>query len=144
MKKFIQKVTTVSLEGNAIHYGLLVFRILLSLELIVVHGLKKVGLCGCEKEQIPNPLHFPEAFNNLFAIAANLVFPLFVIAGLFTRLTILPVLAVTLTGYFVLHWSDPLIIRDMPYMYSLSFLLLLVSGPGKYSIDNLINKKLLQ
>ena len=126
------------------HLGLLVFRILLSLELIVVHGFKKLGICGCEKEQIPNPLHFPETFNNLFAIGANIVFPLFVIAGLLTRMAILPILAVTLTGYFVLHWTDPLIIRDAPYMYSLSYLLLLVSGPGKYSIDNYIHKKPLQ
>ena len=65
-----------------------------------------------------------------------------VIVGLLTRLAVLPVLAVTLTGYFVVHWNDSLLEKDMPFMYSVVFLLLLLIGPGKYSLDYLINKKL--
>jgi len=140
MKKLIQTITNTSLEGKLIHIALLAFRILLSIELITVHGLKKLGVGVAEAEKVPNPLHLPEAFNSLFADAANLVFPVFVIFGFFTRIAVLPILAVTLTGYFVLHWNDALLIKDTPFMYSLCYLFLLFVGPGKYSVDNYLRK----
>ncbi|ATN05835.1 DoxX family protein [Chryseobacterium indologenes] len=142
MKKFIQTITNTSLEGKLIHIALLIFRIALSLELIFAHGLKKLGIGVAEAEKVPNPLNLPEAFNSLFADAANLFFPVFVIFGLLTRAAVLPILAVTLTGYFVLHWNDALLIKDTPFMYSLCYLFLLFVGPGKYSIDHYIRKKL--
>jgi len=140
MKKLVHIITNTNLEGKLIHTALLGFRILLSVELIVAHGLKKLGVGVSEAEQVPNPLHLPEAFNSLFADAANLVFPVFVIFGLFTRLAVLPILAVTLTGYFILHWNDALPIKDTPFMYSLCYLFLLLVGPGKYSLDNYLRK----
>lgn len=140
MKKLIQTITDTSLEGKLIHIALLAFRILLSIELITAHGLKKLGVGVATAEQIPNPLHLPEAFNSLFADAANLVFPVFVIFGLFTRVAVLPILAVTLTGYFILHWNDALLVKDTPFMYSLCYLFLLFAGPGKYSVDNYLKK----
>jgi putative oxidoreductase len=81
MKKLIQTITNTNPEGTITHVSLLIFRILLSVELIVAHGLKKIGVGVSEAEQVPNPLHLPEAFNSLFADAANLVFPVFVIFG---------------------------------------------------------------
>ncbi|AYZ35064.1 DoxX family protein [Chryseobacterium indologenes] len=142
MKKFIQTITNTNLEGKLIHIALLIFRIALSLELIFAHGLKKLGIGVVEAEKVPNPLNLPEAFNSLFADSANLFFPVFVILGFLTRAAVLPILAVTLTGYFVLHWNDALLIKDTPFMYSLCYLFLLFVGPGKYSIDHYIIKKL--
>lgn len=140
MKKFIQTITNTNTEGILTHVSLLVFRVLLSIELIVAHGLKKIGMGVSEAEQVPNPLHLPEAFNSLFADAANLVFPVFIIFGFLTRIAVLPILAVTLTGYFILHWNDALLVKDTPFMYSLCYLFLLFMGPGKYSIDHYFKK----
>jgi putative oxidoreductase len=108
---------------------------------MVAHGLKKIGVGVAVAEQVPNPLHLPEAFNSMFAFASNLIFPVFVIFGFFTRLAVLPILAVTLTGYFVLHWNDTLIVKDNPFMYSLCYLFILAVGAGKYSLDNFFQKK---
>jgi putative oxidoreductase len=121
--------------------GMLLLRVAATLEIAIVHGFKKIGIGVAQAENIPNPLHFPEIFNNLFAISANIVFPFFVLIGLFTRLATLPVLAVTLTGYFVVHWHDALLEKDTPFIYSLIFLTILIFGPGKYSVDKFIYKK---
>src|ERR1044072_1654737 len=109
---------------------------------MLAHGLKKLGVGVAVAEQVPNPLHLPEMLNEGFAIAGNLVFPVFVILGLFTRLAILPILAITLTGYFVVHWHDSILERDTPFMYSMVYLFILFIGPGKYSIDYRIYKSL--
>ncbi|QNA45899.1 DoxX family protein [Lacibacter sediminis] len=142
MKVIIRRLTTIYPTSNLFHLSMLLLRIAVSIELIVAHGLKKLGIGVAMVEQIPNPLQLPEIFNQGFALASNLIFPVFVILGLFTRVAILPILAVTLTGYFVLHWHDALLVKDVPFMYSVVYLLILALGPGKYSIDYILNKKL--
>ena len=141
MKTLLLKLFNTEINPKIQDLTLLAFRVLLSRELIYAHGLKKLGVGVSEAEVVPNPLNLPEAFNSLFADAANLFFPVFVILGLATRIAILPILAVTLTGYFVLHFHDAPLIKDTPFMYSLSFLVLLFLGPGKYSLDYFIQRK---
>lgn len=141
MKKLMKTLVDTYPGGNLLHLSLLLFRVALSLELMIAHGLKKLGIGVPQAEQVPNPLHLPETFNTLFAGAANLFFPLLVIFGLLTRVAVLPILTVTLSGYFIMHWNDPLLVRDIPFMYSLSYLLVLALGPGKYSVDHLIHKR---
>jgi putative oxidoreductase len=124
------------------NWTMLFFRTLVAIELMMAHGLKKIGIGVAEAEHVPNPLHFPDAFNSGFAIAANLFFPCFIILGFCTRLAALPTLAVTLTGFFVVHWHGTPLEKDTPFMYSVVFLLILALGAGKYSIDYLLYKRL--
>lgn len=141
MKELIFSITKVFPSSRQFNLSLLVFRIAVSVELMAVHGLKKLGVGVATAEQVPNPLHLPANLNYYFATTANLVFPVFVILGFFTRVAVLPILAVTLTGYFVLHWHDPMLEKDVPFMYSIVYLLILLMGPGKYSVDSFIHKK---
>lgn len=141
MKKIIQIITNPRPSNSLYHIVLLWFRVLLSVEMIYAHGLKKIGIGVAEAEQVPNPLHFPEAINNALAVSANILFPILVILGFFTRLAVLPILALTLTGYFVLHFHDAPLVKDAPFMYSLSYLLILFLGAGRYSLDHYLFKK---
>jgi len=113
----------------------LVFRVLLAVELFRVHGLKKFRVENGKKEMIPNPLGLPDKMNALVASFADLVVPFLIILGLGTRLAVLPTIGVTAIGYFVVHRKDSLEVRDVPYMYTLSLLLILALGAGKYSLD---------
>lgn len=141
MKKIIQTITNPRPSDTLYHAVLLGFRILLSVEMIYAHGLKKLGIGVAEAEQVPNPLHFPEAMNNALAVSANIFFPILVIFGFFTRLSVLPILALTLTGYFVLHFHDAPLVKDAPFMYSLSYLVILFLGAGRYSLDHYLFKR---
>jgi len=115
--------------------ALLVFRILLAVELFRVHGMKKFRVENGQKEHVPNPLHLPEKLNGLVATFSDTVVPFFIILGFATRLAVLPTIGVTAIGYFVVHKNDSLEVRDVPYMYTLSLLLILAHGAGKYSLD---------
>ena len=142
MKDFFYSITKVFPACNDYNFSILVFRILVSVELMMAHGVKKLGIGAAITEQIPNPLHLPGALNEAIATSVNLFFPVFIVFGFFTRLAALPILVVTLTSYFILHWGDSVLEKDAPFMYSAVFLLILVLGPGKYSIDYFINRRI--
>lgn len=116
--------------------ALLVFRILLGLELFRVHGMKKFKLENGQREHVPNPLHLPDKLNGLIATFSDTVVPFLLMLGVGTRLVVLPTIGVTAIGYFVVHRKDNIEVRDVPYMYTLSLLLVLALGAGTYSIDN--------
>lgn len=134
MEKLLKPVVNVYPSVTAFDVGMLLFRVALSIEIIVVHGLKKIGVGVAIAEQVPNPLALPESLNSSFAIAANLFFPILVLFGFLTRLAVIPILAVTVTGYLVLHWNDAALVKDTPFMYSIAYLLIMLLGPGKYSM----------
>jgi len=116
--------------------ALMVFRILLSVELFRVHGMKKFRVENGQKEHVPNPLHLPDKLNGMVATFSDTVVPFLVVLGLGTRLAILPTIGVTAIGYFVVHRNDSVEVRDVPYMYTLCFLFLLAIGAGTYSLDH--------
>ena len=121
--------------------AMFLFRIAFAIELMLVHGLKKIDADGHTAEIIPNPLGFPDWFNQAFATVPMLVFPFFILIGLFTRLAALPALAVTLTGYFIVHANDALAEKDAPFTYSIILLLIVMLGAGRYSVDNFLAKR---
>lgn len=123
--------------GNEVNnWAMLVFRILLSIELFCVHGLKK--FTG-EKEIVPNPLGLPPAVNQLMASFADTVVPVLVILGVGVRLAVWPTIGVTAVGYFVVHRRDPIAVKDVPYVYTICFLLIAVLGPGTLSVDHYLH-----
>lgn len=135
MNEIISHILYSDAGSTINNYALLGFRVLLAFELFRVHGMKKFRLENGQKEQVPNPLHLPENLNGLVATFADTIVPFLIVLGLITRLAILPTISVTAIGYFVVHRKDSPEVRDVPYMYTLSLLLLLVLGPGRYSID---------
>ncbi|WP_281632383.1 DoxX family protein [Flavobacterium luteolum] len=135
MIDFIKQILYSDLGTSFNNMALLVFRVLLAIELFRVHGMKKFRVENGQKEHVPNPLHLPEKLNGLVATFSDTVIPFFIILGLGTRLAVLPTIGVTAIGYFVVHKNDSLEVRDVPYMYTLSLLLLLALGAGTYSLD---------
>jgi putative oxidoreductase len=103
--------------------------------------LKKILDFEGTLQHIPDPFGFGSEFSAYMAVFANVICPVFVVLGLFTRAAILPIVGITLSGFFIVHASDPWAVRDIPFMYSLSFLLLLYLGAGKYSLDAKLLKK---
>jgi putative oxidoreductase len=135
MIEIVKQILNSDLGNSFNNAALLAFRVLLAIELFTVHGMKKFRVENGQKEQVPNPLHLPEKLNGLVAIFSDTVIPFFIILGLGTRLAVLPTIGVTAIGYFVVHRNDSLEVRDVPYMYTLSLLLLLALGAGTYSLD---------
>lgn len=136
MSEIIKIVLYSDIGRDVNNYAMLVFRILIAFELFRVHGMKKFRSDkNGHMENVPNPFNMPDKLNRLIATFADTVVPFLIALGVFTRLAVLPTIGVTAIGYFVVHRNDSLEVRDVPYMYTLSLLLLLILGPGRYSVD---------
>lgn len=133
--EILKQILSSDLGSSFNDAAFLLFRILLGIELFRVHGLKKFRLENGKKEVVPNPLGLPDKMNALVASLADTVVPFLIILGLGTRIAVLPTIGVTAIGYFVVHRKDSLEVRDVPYMYTLSLLLILALGAGRYSLD---------
>lgn len=142
MKRLLATLLSSDLKSPGYNFGILFFRIAVAAQLIIVHGLKKIGVGVAAPEAVPNPLGLPPALNEFIAIAANTYLPFLLIIGFCTRLAALPAVCVTLTGYFIVHANDPLAVSDVPYMYSVSLLLIIILGGGRYSLDHYISQKI--
>ncbi len=139
MLRYILYSDLGSTLNNAAMLG---FRVLLALELFRVHGMKKFRVENGQREHVPNPLGLPDKLNGLVATVADTVVPFLLMLGVATRLVILPTIGVTAIGYFVVHRKDSLEVRDVPYVYTLCLLFILLIGAGRFSIDSLLFLKL--
>jgi len=138
MDELLKHLLQSDLGSDLNNVAMLVFRLLFALELFRVHGLKKFRVEHGQTEHIPNPLHLPEKLNNLVATLSDTIVPFLIMFGVGTRIAVLPTLGVTAIGYFVVHRKDSIEIRDIPYMYTLCLLFIVVVGAGTFSLDHLL------
>jgi putative oxidoreductase len=76
------------------------------------------------------------------AIFSDVFCALLVMGGLFTRLACVAILVTTLVGLLFVHINDPWHGRDVPMVYSIMFLVILLLGPGKHSLDGALTNAL--
>lgn len=136
MNEIFKQLLFSDLGSSLSNWAIFVFRILLAVELFRVHGMKKFRGNNGQPEVVPNPLGLPQPINNLVATISDTVVPVLVILGLCTRIAVLPTIGITAVGYFVVHRKDSPEVRDVPYIYTICFLLLLATGPGTLSLDH--------
>jgi putative oxidoreductase len=61
--------------------------------------------------------------------------------GFATRLAVIPLIITMLVVVFYVHADDPFSKQEMGLHYLLTYIMLLIMGSGKYSIDNLLYRK---
>jgi putative oxidoreductase len=74
-------------------------------------------------------------------IFAELVCGFFVLVGLLTRLTIIPIFVTMAVAFFVAHKNDSFDLKAIVLVYLLMAMIVFIMGSGKYSIDALLFKR---
>ncbi|HEX7845748.1 MAG TPA: DoxX family protein [Chitinophagaceae bacterium] len=87
-------------------------------------------------------------FGDIIGIGSKLSFNLVIFAeffcgilvtiGLFTRLTVIPILITMLVAYFIAHKKDPFLSKELVFAFMTLSLVIFVLGSGRYSLDYLI------
>ncbi len=64
------------------------------------------------------------------------------ILGLLTRLALIPMVFTMCIAFFVIHSGDPFSAKESAFTFLLTFMILWISGAGKYSLDYIIRNKI--
>jgi putative oxidoreductase len=88
-----------------------------------------------------DPLGIGSQASLILAVIGEVVAPLLLIIGLKTRLSAIPAVATMAVALFMVHWDDPFKKQELALLYLLGFLVLLVAGGGKFSLDGLLSKQ---
>ena len=104
--------------------------------MLLQHGLPKLEkLFWGDPTQFGDPLGLGPVATLGLAVFAEFFCALFVMLGLATRLTVVPIIITMLVAVFISHGADPLGDKELGLLYLFAFLTILVGGSGYYSVD---------
>lgn len=109
--------------------------------LMLMHGWNKLSHFSEKATTFSDPLHVGHTLSLAMTVFAEFFCTLFVIAGLFTRLALLPLIFCMIIIIFVVSAKESLEDREGALMYLLVYLATFYVGSGKYSLDHLLRKK---
>ena len=114
--------------------ALLFLRVSASALVLIVHGLPKAIHYAGQLDAIEDPLHFGKTLTLGFAIFAEVVCPLLIIAGIATRLAALPIMLVSVVALGLVHREWTLDQGQFAWMLLIMFGTIALGGAGRYRI----------
>lgn len=123
------------------HISLLLLRVGLG-ALLLTHGFPKLKrLFSGEPIQFREVLGMSPEVSLALATFAEAFCSVLVIIGLATRYTAIPPAITMLVVAFVVHGSDPFGRQELPLLYLLGFVVVILNGGGKYSVDHWLARR---
>ncbi len=110
--------------------------------LMLTHGIPKLLMLFSESPiQFPPVFGMSAEFSLVLTVLAEVFGSIFLLAGLFTRLAVIPLIGTMLVAALLIHSADPLSAKEPALLYLTTYLVLLFAGAGKYSVDYLLQKR---
>lgn len=94
-----------------------------------------------EPIQFADPIGIGQTNSLILAFIAEFICSVFILIGFATRLVVIPLIINMFVIVFIMHAPDGFEKQELPGLYLVIYVLLLITGSGKYSIDHLIYKK---
>lgn len=137
MIKKLNEVLTPRNKSLFTDLGLLLLRVSLGLLMAYSHGYAKVVmLFSNEPIQFPDPIGVGVVASLALACFSEFICSFLLVIGFYTRLVLVPLVITMLIAYFVIHGADPLQKKELALMYLIGYLVLSLSGPGRFSADH--------
>lgn len=118
--------------------GKLSLRLLFGVSLALNHGWPTLKGAISGATDFPDPLGIGTEMTMAMAGFSEFICALFVVAGLFTRISVIPILINFAVAFFIFHSGDPFGRKELAYLYLSSMSAIMMLGPGKYSLDYLL------
>ena len=114
--------------------------------MLLNHGIGKAKLLFQNSPDtvpnFPDPLGIGVAASLTLATFAEVVCAGLVVVGLFTRISLIPLIITMLVAVFIQHGGDPFKEMEAGLLYLIPFVCLLIKGPGYYALDTLFSKSI--
>ncbi len=132
----------LSTKHNKINTDIAVLLLRIAIaSLMLVHGIPKLVTLVSGNVQFPGLFGLSPELSLSFAVFAEVICSLFLLFGIGTRLAVIPLITTMLVAVFFIHSSDPFAKKELALLYLLPYIILFITGSGKYSLDYLIHNK---
>ncbi|MBS1548366.1 MAG: DoxX family protein [Bacteroidetes bacterium] len=125
---------------NLLDLGILFLRLVSAISMLS-HGYPKLQMLLSGKIEFMSLWGLTPMFTLALVVFAEFLCSFFVILGLFTRLASLPIIFTMMYAIFGIHFHDEFSKMELPIFYLMSFIMILIHGAGKYSIDAMIEQR---
>ena len=133
MKKLLNLIFPTNNESCATSFVLLAARVIFAL-LLAHHGLQKYMAFDEMSSAFPDLLGLGSQTSLTLAIFAELVCSVALILGILSRLVLIPIIFTMAIAFFIAHGGS-IEQGELAFAYLIVFTLLLIAGPGKFSVD---------
>lgn len=142
MKGLLKKIVAPGNYGRSADIGLLIARVSAGSMMLFAHGWGKLSNYGERVSSWADPIGLGSEASLTLAVFAEFFCSLAVIFGLATRAASIPLLVTMLVAALIVHSSDPWAKQELPLLYATVFVLLILAGSGRISVDNWLARKL--
>lgn len=108
--------------------------------LMINHGYDKLIHFSAMKADFMNFLGLGNSISLTLVVFAEFFCSLFIIIGLFTRLSAVPLIITMAVALFMVFKGDVFGKGELPALYLAVYVVLLLLGPGKISVDGMTGK----
>lgn len=136
----MNKIFSVNRSKAGVDLALLIARVVIG-GLMLVHGISKLPMLSQSPLEFFDFMGLGAELSLWLALFAEIFCSILILLGLATRLAVVPLIVTMLVAVFIIHGEDPFIKQEMGLHYLLVYVMLLITGAGKYSIDQLISSK---
>lgn len=138
----IKKILHSGEYPKSINISLLLIRLIVG-GFMLTHGTGKfLMLIGDAPIQFADPIGVGPTASLVLTVFAELFCSIFLIFGVATRLSAIPLLITMLVAAFIVHAGDGFGKQELALLYATLYLVLAVVGAGKFSVDKWIYDRL--
>jgi putative oxidoreductase len=131
---------SVKPKNTAINFSLLLLRLGIS-SLMLTHGWPKLQrLLGGGEISFSDPLGIGAVPSLVAATLTEVVGSVLIMLGLGTRLASISLIFTMAVAVFLHHANDPFARKELGLLYMLVYIVLLIMGSGKFSVDRFIRR----
>lgn len=133
----------VTAHSRTVDIGLFILRVGTSL-LMLPHGFKKLNRLSRDPVEFYDFIGLGSETSLMLIMIAELFCSVLLILGIGTRAILIPLIIGMFVVVFMVHGADPLSEKEHGLLFLIPYVVLFITGPGKYSLDYLIfGKKML-
>jgi putative oxidoreductase len=127
-------------SSNNVNLALLIARIAIA-ALMLSHGIPKLAMFNDSPVKFIEFMGLSAEISLALVIFAEVVCSVLLLIGLATRYATVPLIITMLVAVLQVHASDPFSSKEPGIHYLLVYVMLLLMGAGKYSVDHVLNKR---
>lgn len=126
-------------RDRVISFLILVLRVFFGV-LFFMHGLDKLTNFNQLSYTYPSVFGLGSYMTLMLSVFTEFACSLFLISGLLVRIAVIPMIAAMAVAFFDVH--DAMMPEgELALIYLILFIILYIVGPGRYSIDYVIDKR---